>query len=74
MQVVVEFALVDELGMLGVNPFGLHRHLKVGLGVDRLEDLTEGALTDLLDDLEVLAHFLQLLHLGNYIELGTLAC
>lgn len=56
--------------MLGVDSLCLDGDLKVGLGVDGLEDLPEGSLADLLDDLEVLAHFLQFLHLGNYIEMS----
>jgi hypothetical protein len=57
-QVVVELALVDELRVFGGDSFGLDCDLEVGLGVDGLEDLPEGALPDLLDDFEVLAHLL----------------
>lgn len=65
MQVVVELALVEQLRVLRGHALRLDRHLQVGLGVDCLEDLPEGALADLLDDLEVLAHFLQL-HDNDY--------
>ena len=34
MQVVVQFALVEELGMFNVGRFKLDGHLEVGLGVD----------------------------------------
>ena len=58
MEVVVELALIDELGVFGVHGLHLDRHLKVGLGVDGLVDLSEGSLVDLPDDLEVLPHLL----------------
>lgn len=44
--------------MLGVDGFDLNSHLKVGLGVDGLVDLSEGTLVDLTDHLEVLPHLL----------------
>jgi len=58
-EVVVEFALVDELGMFGVDWFHLDCHFQVGLGVYGLVDFAECTLVDLADDLEVFAHFLQ---------------
>jgi hypothetical protein len=64
-QVVVELALVDQLRVLCRDAFGLDCHFQVGLGVDGLEDFSEGALADLLDDFEVLAHFLEL-HDNDY--------
>ena len=59
MQVVVQFALVHQLRVLGVGRFKLDGHLEVGLGVDALEDLPEGPLIELADDLVVPPHFLR---------------
>ena len=60
MKIIVKFALVDELRMFGIDSLCLDRHLHIGLGVDGLVDLSEGALSDLLDDLKVLAHLFEL--------------
>lgn len=59
MQVVVEFALVDELGVVGVDWFDFNCHLQAGFGVDGLIDLPERTFVDLPNDLEVLSHALQ---------------
>jgi len=57
-KVVVEFAFIDQLGVLGVDGLNLNCHLKIGLGVDGLVDLSEGSLVDLADHFEVLPHLL----------------
>ena len=57
-EVVVKFAFVDELGVVGVDWLNFDSDLEVGLGVDGLVDLSEGAFVDFSDDLEVLAYFL----------------
>ena len=44
--------------MLGVGLLKFDGHLKVGLDVDPLIDLSEGTLVDLADDFVVLAYFL----------------
>lgn len=41
MEVVVEFALVQQLRVFGGCGFELDGHFEVGLGVDALEDLSE---------------------------------
>lgn len=68
MEVVVEFALVDELRVFSVDGLHLDCHFEVSLGVDGLVDLSEGALIDLPDDLEVFAHFLQHLRHQKYCD------
>ena len=64
MEVIVKFALVDELGVFCVYGFDLDCDFKVGLCVDGLVDLSEGAFVDLADDFEVFTHFLQ--HLRHW--------
>lgn len=64
MQVIVEFALVDELGVFCVDGFDLHRYFEVCLCVYGLVDLPEGALVDLADDFEVFTHLFQ--HLRHW--------
>ena len=59
MQIVVQFALVHQLGVLGVGGFKLDGHLEVGLGVDTLEDLSEGPFVQLADDLVVPPYLLR---------------
>ena len=59
MEVVVEFALVKQLGMFSFFRLKLDGYLKVGLGVDALENLSEGALIELADDFVVLAYLLR---------------
>jgi len=54
-QVVVELALVDQLGMIRTNRFEFHCHLQVSLHIDGLVDLSKGTLIDLSDDFKVLA-------------------
>ncbi len=63
-QVVVEFALVNKLWVIGVCRLDFHSHFQVGLGVNGLVNLAKGALIDLSDDLEVLAYLLK--HLGHW--------
>ena len=57
MKIVVEFALVHELWMFGVCRLELDGHLQVGLGVDTLEDLSEGSFVKLPYYLVVPPHF-----------------
>jgi hypothetical protein len=65
-KIVVKLALIDELGVFGVCGLNLNGDFEVGLGVDGLEDLSEGALINLADDLEVFADLLQhLRHQSN---------
>jgi hypothetical protein len=64
-QIVVELALVDQLGVFCVDGLDLHGHLEVCLCVYGLVDLPEGALVDLADDLEVFTHLFQHLRHRN---------
>ncbi len=64
MEVVVEFALIDQLGVFGVHRLYLHSHLQVGLGVDGLVDLSECTFVDLPNHFEVLPYLLQ--HLRHW--------
>ena len=59
MEVVVEFALVEELGMFSAGWLEFDCHLEVGFGVYALVDLPEGPLAHLLQDLEVFTHLLR---------------
>ena len=59
MQVVVQFALVNELRMLRIHRLYLHCNLQVSFGIYCLVDLSECSFVDLTDDLEVLPHLLQ---------------
>ena len=45
--------------MFSVDRLHFYRHLQVGLSVGRLVDLSECALVDLANNLEVLAHLFQ---------------
>lgn len=67
MEVVVEFALVNELGVVGVDGFNFDGDFEVGLGVDGLEDFPEGSLVDLADDFEVLAYLFEHLWHGDNV-------
>lgn len=58
MQVVVQFALINELGVVGVDRFYFDRNLQVCFGIDSLVDLAKSALVDFADDFEVLSDFL----------------
>ena len=69
-EVVVEFAFVDELGVVGICGLDLNCDFEVGFGVDGLVDLSEGSLINFADDLEVLADFLK--HLGHSLSLTHL--
>lgn len=62
-QVVVEFALVDELWVIGVCGFDFDGDFEVGFGVDGLVNLAEGSFIDLSDDLEVFTNLFK--HLGH---------
>jgi hypothetical protein len=65
-KIVVKFALIDELGVFGIRGLNFDSYLKVGLGVDGLEDLSESALINLADNFEIFADFLQhLRHRSN---------
>ena len=67
MEVVVELALIDQLWVFSIDGLYLHCHLEVGLGIDGLIDLTEGALIDLPDHFEILTHLLKhLRHWNKY--------
>ncbi len=57
MQVVVELALVDELGMVGVDGFEFDGDFQIRPCVYSLENLPKGSLVDLPNYLEVLPHF-----------------
>lgn len=59
MEVVVEFALVDELRVIGVDWLDFYGNFEVGLGIDGLVDFSKGALIDLANDFEVLADLLK---------------
>jgi hypothetical protein len=63
-QVVVQFALVNQLGMVRVCRLDFHRHFQVCLGVNGLVNLSKGTFIDLPDDLEVFAYLLK--HLGHW--------
>lgn len=65
MEVVVQFALVDELGVLGVHGLEFDCHLQVGFGVYGLVDLAECPLVDLADYFVVFAHLLYHLRHSN---------
>jgi len=59
MEVVVEFAFVNQLWMVGVGGFDLDGNLEVGLCVDSLVNLPEGSFIDFSDDFEVFANLLK---------------
>lgn len=59
MQIVVEFALIDELWMIGVNRLDFYCNLKVSFGVDGLVNLPEGTLINFFDNFKVLSNFFQ---------------
>lgn len=59
MEVVVEFAFINKLGVIRVGGFDFDGDFEVGFGVDSLVDFPEGSLIDFSDDFEVLAHFLK---------------
>lgn len=66
MQVIIKFALVNELGMVRVDGLDFDGDFEVGLGVDGLINLSESPFVNLSDDLEVLSHFLKhLRHSGS---------
>jgi hypothetical protein len=57
-EVVVEFAFVHELRVFSADRLELDCHFEVGLDVQPLEDLPEGALVDFADYFVVFANFL----------------
>ena len=59
MEVVVEFAFVNQLRMIRVGGLNFDSDFEVGLGVDSLEDLSESSFIDLSNDLEVFADLLK---------------
>ncbi len=58
-EVVVEFAFVNQLRVVSSGRFNFYCNFQVGLGVDGLVDLSESSLVDLPDDLEVFSHLLK---------------
>lgn len=58
MQIVVEFAFVDQLWMFGVGRFYFNRNFEVSFGVDGLVDLAKCTLVNFSDDFEILPHLL----------------
>lgn len=67
MQIIVEFAFVDKLWMIGIDWFDFNSDFKIGFGVDGLVDLSEGTFVNLSDYLEVFSNFLEhLWHLFYY--------
>ena len=58
MKVVVEFGLVEELRVLGVDWLKFYGNLEVCFGVEALVYLTESPLVYLTDYLYVLSHLL----------------
>lgn len=57
MQVVVEFAFVDQLGVIWIYGLDFYSHFQVGFGIDRLVDLAECAFVNFFGDFEVFANF-----------------
>lgn len=69
MQIVVELALIDQLGVIGVDWLNLDGHLQVGPGVHSLEDLPKSTLINFSENLEVFAHFFQhLWHVSPFLN------
>jgi hypothetical protein len=62
-EVVVEFAFVDELWVIRVCGFDFDGHFQVCFGVDGLVNLSKGSFIDLSDDLEVFTDLFK--HLGH---------
>ena len=67
MQVVVQFALVDQLRARGIHRFEFYSHLQVGLCVYALVDFAESALVDFAQDFVVFTHLLHHLRHLNYL-------
>ena len=63
-EVVIELALVDELGILGADWFEFDCDLKVGFGVDALVDLSECSLVDFPYDFVIFPNLLN--HLRHF--------
>ncbi len=59
MEVIVEFAFVNQLRMVSSSGFNFDCNFQVGLGIDGLVDLSESSFVDLSDDLEVFSHLLK---------------
>ncbi len=59
MEVVVEFAFVNQLRVIRVDGLNFYGNFKVCFGVDCLKDLSESSFIDLSDDLEVFADLLK---------------
>ena len=59
MEVVVEFALIDELRMICVDGFDFDGNFEVGARVDGLVYFAKCALINFFDDFKVLANFLK---------------
>jgi len=57
-QVVVKFALIHQLRVLGVHRLELDGNFEVGFDVQALEDLAEGSLIDFANYLVVFPNFL----------------
>jgi hypothetical protein len=62
-EVVVEFAFVNELWVIRVCGFDFDGHFQVCFGVNGLVNLSEGSFIDLSDDLEVFTNLFK--HLGH---------
>ena len=58
-EIVVKFALIDELGMISVDRLNFDSHFEVGSGIDGLIDFPEGAFINFFNYFKVLANFLK---------------
>lgn len=58
MEIVIQFALIDQLWMIGVGGFDFDGNLEVCFSVNGLVDLSECTLVNFTDNFEVLTHLL----------------
>lgn len=65
MEIVIEFAFIDQLGMIGVHWFNFDCNFEISARVDGLVDLPKGSLVNLSYNFEIFADFFQ--HLWHEI-------
>lgn len=58
MEIVIQFALIDQLWMIGVGGFDFDGNLEIGFSVNGLVDLSECTLVNFTDNFEVLTYLL----------------
>ena len=58
-EIVVKFALIDELRVIGVDGLDFDGNLEVGPGVDSLIDFSKGSFINFFHYFKVLANFLK---------------